>query len=141
MLQNSHSHSTKKLVLLSLKQSIYLTNMEQKKHKKRKKYRKKCPTTGRKGKHQYGVLLSRYNLAYVGKDTVNQAAKVTHPRPPPSPPPTHTTGERELESVLPKILCGAIEDVYQTPFRMLGNLGKKAFNDIKRKILKQFNCI
>lgn len=60
--------------------------MEQKKHKKRKKYRKKCPTTGRKGKHQYGVLLSRYNLAYVGKDTVNQAAKVTHPRPPPPPP-------------------------------------------------------
>ena len=59
--------------------------MEQKKHKKRKKYRKKCPTTGRKGKHQYGVLLSRYNLAYVGKDTVNQAAKVTPP-----PPPTHT---------------------------------------------------
>lgn len=52
--------------------------MEQKKHKKRKKYRKKCPTTGRKGKHQYGVLLSRYNLAYVGKDTVNEAAKVTH---------------------------------------------------------------
>ena len=61
--------------------------MEQKKHKKRKKYRKKCPTTGRKGKHQYGVLLSRYNLAYVGKDTVNQAAKVTHPPPPPPPPP------------------------------------------------------
>ena len=43
---------------------------------------------------------------------------------------------KELERVVPKILCGAIEDVYQTPFRILGNLGKKTFNDIKRKILK-----
>ena len=42
---------------------------------------------------------------------------------------------KELERVVPKILCGAIEDVYQTPFRILGNLGKKTFNDIKRKIL------
>ena len=68
--------------------------MEQKKHKKRKKYRKKCPTTGRKGKHQYGVLLSRYNLAYVGKDTVNQAAKVT----PPPPTHTHTHTQQEKEN-------------------------------------------
>ena len=45
-------------------------------------------------------------------------------------------GCKELEQVVPKILHGAIEDVYQTPFRMLGNLEKKAFNDIKRKILK-----
>ena len=45
-------------------------------------------------------------------------------------------GGQELERVLPKILQGAIEDVYQTPFRMLGNLGKKTFHNIKHKILK-----
>ena len=28
------------------------------------------------------------------------------------------------ERVLPKILRGAIDDVYQTQFRMLGNFGK-----------------
>ena len=35
---------------------------------------------------------------------------------------------------LPKILKGAIEDVYQTPFRLLGNFGERQFNKIKRKI-------
>ena len=33
-------------------------------------------------------------------------------------------GGAEIERVLPKILRGAIEDVYQTPFRLLGNFGK-----------------
>ena len=40
-----------------------------------------------------------------------------------------------MERVLPKILRGAIEDVYQTPFRLLGYFGKEQFNKIKRKIL------
>ena len=43
---------------------------------------------------------------------------------------------KELERHLPKILRGAIEDVYQTPFRMLGDLAKKTLNNLKRKILK-----
>ena len=33
-------------------------------------------------------------------------------------------GGKEAERVLPKILRGAIEDVYQTPFRLLKNFGK-----------------
>ena len=37
---------------------------------------------------------------------------------------------------LPKILKGAVEDVYQTPFRLLGNFGERQFNKIKRKILR-----
>ena len=45
-------------------------------------------------------------------------------------------GGKELEGVLPKILCGAMEDVYQTPFRLLGDYDKKQFNNIKRKISK-----
>ena len=44
-------------------------------------------------------------------------------------------GSEEVECVLPKILREAIEEVYQTPFRLLGNFGKQQFNKIKRKIL------
>ena len=32
---------------------------------------------------------------------------------------------KEVESILPKILRGAIEDIYETHFRMLGNFGKQ----------------
>lgn len=43
---------------------------------------------------------------------------------------------KEGECVLPKILRGAIEDVYQTLFRLLGNFGKQQLNTLKRKILR-----
>ena len=46
-------------------------------------------------------------------------------------------GGKEVQRVLPKILRGAIEDVYQTPFRLLGNFGKQQLNKIKRKILSK----
>ena len=45
-------------------------------------------------------------------------------------------GDKEVERVLPKILREAIEDVYQTPFRLLVNFGKLPFNKKKRKILR-----
>ena len=41
-----------------------------------------------------------------------------------------------MEKVLPKIIRGAIEDVYKTPFRLLGNLGKEQFQKIKKKNIK-----
>ena len=41
-----------------------------------------------------------------------------------------------MERVLPKILQGSIEDVYQTAFRLLGNFGKRQFNKLKRKQLR-----
>ena len=41
-----------------------------------------------------------------------------------------------MERVLPKILRGAIDDIYQTPFRLLGNFGKKQFEKIKRKLVR-----
>ena len=46
------------------------------------------------------------------------------------------SGRTEIERVLPKILRRAIEDVYKTPFRLLGNIGKQQFNKIKRIILR-----
>ena len=45
-------------------------------------------------------------------------------------------GGAEIERVLPKILKGAIEDVYQTPFRLLGNVGKQQLNKLRQKILR-----
>ena len=47
-----------------------------------------------------------------------------------------TQGVKEMERVLPKMLRGTIKDVYQTPFRLLGDFGKQQFNKIKKKILK-----
>ena len=103
--------------------------------------------TGRKRSQRWGFLPNRYDLAYVGRDTVNQVGKIA---------PNiikQATGEidkimqarinqvvksggAEVERVLPKIVGGAIEDVYKTPFRLLGNFGKQQFNKIKKKVLR-----
>ena len=46
------------------------------------------------------------------------------------------SGGAEIECVAPKIIKGAIEEVYKTPFRLLGDLGKKQFQKIKIKLFK-----
>ena len=79
--------------------------------------------------------MNRYDSAYVGRNTVNQVAKVA-----PGVIKAATNainnitqerinqiisqGGKEVGRVLPKILRGAIEYVYQIPFRLLGNFGK-----------------
>ena len=45
-------------------------------------------------------------------------------------------GGVEVERVAPKIIRGAIEEVYKTPFQLLGNLDKKHFMKIKRRLFK-----
>ena len=45
-------------------------------------------------------------------------------------------GGAEIERVAPKTIRGAIEEVHKTPFRLLGNLGKKQFLKIKRRLFK-----
>ena len=45
-------------------------------------------------------------------------------------------GGAEIERIAPKIIKGALEEVYKTPFRLLGDLGKKQFQKIKRKLFK-----
>ena len=45
-------------------------------------------------------------------------------------------GGKEAERILPKILRGSIEDLYQTPFRLLGKFGKQQVNKLKNKILR-----
>ena len=46
------------------------------------------------------------------------------------------SGGAEIERVAPKIIKVAIEEVYKTPFSFLGDLGKKQFQKIKRKLFK-----
>ena len=101
--------------------------------------------TGKRKKRQTGRFLNRYDFAYAGRDVVNQAGKVT-----PSIINKATSdinkiaqeridqairiGGAEVERIAPKIIRGAIEEVYKTPFRLLGNLGKKQFQKIKQNI-------
>ena len=107
--------------------------------------------TGRKKKQmsrrQIGDFLNRYDFTYAGRDVVNQVGKI-------APNITNqATGEinkiaqqridqairsggAEIERVGPKIIGAAIEEVCETPLRLLGNLGKKQFQKIKRKLFK-----
>ena len=115
-----------------------------------KDWEKNGRTTSKKRKtslRQTGGFLNRYDFAYAGRDVVNQAGKVAPKLI------NQATGEinkiaqqridqvirsggAEIEWVAPKIIKGAIEEVYKTPFRLLGNLGKKQFQKIKRKLFK-----
>ena len=45
-------------------------------------------------------------------------------------------GDKEAERVLPKILRGTIDYMYQTPFRLLRNVAKQQLNKTKSKILR-----
>ena len=76
-----------------------------------------------------GIFLNRYDFAYAGRDTVNQAAKVApgviknagneiNNIPKERINQIIIQGGKEAERVLPNILRGAIEYVYQTPFRL-----------------------
>ena len=114
--------------------------------KRKREKRKRRSVVYRKRKRQTGGLLNRYNFAYAGRETVNQAAKVI---PGIIKGTTNdinniakqridqiiSQGGKKIERILPKALRRAIEDVYQTPFRLLGNFGKQQLNKLKRKIL------
>ena len=96
-------------------------------------------------RRQTGGFLNCYDFAYAGRGTVNQVGKIS---PGIIDKATSDTNEiaqqridqairmggQEIEQVAPKIIRGAIEEVYKTPFRLLGNLGKNQFQKIKRKL-------
>ena len=110
----------------------------QRRSKPRQKYRKRT---------QRGSFPNRFDFAYSGRDTVNQVGKIA---PGVIKNPTKETNDvaqqrtnqiisqrgKEVERVLPKFLRGAIEDVYQTPSRLLGIFGKQQLNKLKTKILR-----
>ena len=45
-------------------------------------------------------------------------------------------GEQQIQKITPQIIRGAIGDVYKTLFRLLGNLDKKKFAQLKTKLSK-----
>ena len=47
-------------------------------------------------------------------------------------------GGQQVQKISPQIIRGAIEDVYKTPFRLLGKLGKQKFLQLKRNLSKIF---
>ena len=49
-------------------------------------------------------------------------------------------GAKEVERVLLKILREAIEDMYQTRFKQLGNFRKQQLSKIKNEILRHTIC-
>ena len=105
-------------------------------------------TFGRNQRHrQTGRFLNRYDFAYAGRDTANQLDKI-------APGIIKNAsgqideiakkrieqiikqGGAEVERVAPKIIRGALEELYLTPFRMLRNFGKKQVQKIKRQLFK-----
>ena len=48
------------------------------------------------------------------------------------------SGGPQIQKIAPQIIQGAIEDVYKTPFRLLGKLDKQKFSQLKRKLSKIF---
>ena len=116
--------------------------------RKRTKNQKRRRAVRYKRKRQLGGFLNRYDFANAGRDIVNQAAKVApgiikaaandiNNIPRQRLNQIISQGSKEIERLLPKVLRGAIEDVYQTPFRLLRNLGKNQFNKLKQKILRR----
>ena len=86
-----------------------------------------------------GDFLNWYDFALAGRDIVNLAAKVTQQIIKSETTNVHNIaqqridqiilqGGNEIESILPKIPRGAIEDGYQTPFTLLGNFEKQQLN-------------
>ena len=102
----------------------------------------------RKSSHlQTGEFLNRYDFAYAGRDVVNQVGKVAPKMITQAPGEINNIVQEridqvvrsrgaEIERIAPKIIKDAIEEVYKTPFRLLGDLGKKQFQKIKLKLFK-----
>ena len=102
-------------------------------------------STGRRKKQmmsrpQTGSFLSRYDFAYAGRDTVNQVGKIAPDIINEVSGGINKIAQERIDQAIrsrgAEIERVAIKDVYKTPFRLLGNLGKKQFQKIKRKLFK-----
>ena len=119
----------KKIALLG-----FLVMKQERQRKKQVRRIHRC--TNRKQKRQLDGFLNLYVFGYAGTDVINQTAKVTLGVIKAATNDINDIAEqrinqvisqvgKEVERVLPKLLRGAIEDVYQTPFRVIGNFGKQ----------------
>ena len=115
---------------------------------------------------QKGGWLSRYDFAYAGRDSVNQAAhhvkqiapsliKKSFDRVDKLAPKLIRQSSKELDTIAsgrinqltrntaeeikriaPGLIRGAIEEAYKTPFRLLGNFGINKYNQLRKKNYK-----
>ena len=121
----------------------------------------------RKPKKQKGGFLSRNNFAYAGHDSVSQAAyhvkkiapeliNQTMNRVNELAPELIRTATRDLDMVAarrinqiahrsgetiqriaPGTIRGAIEELYRTPFRLLGAFGRKKYHKMKQRVVRK----
>ena len=139
--------------LLSRDSKISIQKYEKKKNTRYLRTASQRSGTGRafgrnQRRRQTGGFLNRYDFAYAGRGTLNQLGKIA-----PSIIKNASgqideiarnrieqiikQGGAEVERVAQKIIRGALEELYSTPFRMLGNFGKKQVQKIKRQLFKQ----
>ena len=105
----------------------------------------------RKKRKQKGGWLSRYDFAYAGRDSVNQAAhhlkKIAPNLIKQSSKELDAIASRrinqltrntakEIKRIAPGLIRGVIEEAYKTPFRLLGNFGINKYNQLRKKIYK-----
>ena len=109
-------------------------------------------------------FLSRYDFAYAGRDSVNQAAHDVKKIAPElidktfdrvrdiAPNPIRKTSReldaiaakkinqltyntgKEVQRIAPGLITGAIEELCKTPFRLLGQFGRNQYNRLKSKL-------
>ena len=119
--------------------------MARSRRKKRKRKRKK---------KQKGGWLNRYDFAYAGRDSVNQAAynmkKITPNLIIQSSKELDAIASRrinqltsntanEIKRIAPGLIRGAIEEAYKTPFRLLGNFGTNKYKQLKKKFITKLH--
>ena len=122
--------------------------------KKRRKQTKKTKTHGynlclsvpyRKVlRKQNRGFLSRYDMAYVGRDTVNQAAQHVNKLAPELLKQADDILEKRIEDLMlvagklgPKLIKGVMEDLYKTSFQLLGRFGRKKYEQLKSKVMNK----
>ena len=100
---------------------------------------------------QTGGFLNRYDFAYAGKDTVDQAMKGLNSLEPRLIKQTSEEMGRlaqhrikqiidednqQVGRIAPKIICCGIKNVYKTLFRLLGSFGRNKLSQAKMKLSK-----
>ena len=96
-------------------------------------------------KRQRGGFLNRYDFAYAGRDTVNQATKNLDKLAPKlidQLMTKATTGldnisakrAEQIKQIAPGLIKGAVEELYKTPFHLLGNMGRKKYKLLQKKV-------
>ena len=141
--------------------------MASKRKQKRRRKCNNCFSSRYRSKRQSGGFLSRYDFAYAGRDTFKQAAhhvkkiapnliNQTFDRARDLAPNLIRTTSRELDAIAarcinqltytagkeiqriaPGIIKGAIEELYKTPFHLLGQFGRKKYKQLKSKVYRR----